>query len=62
MKEHINDIDTVNWLLYTIDSDFEFNGDSHVNITDYDIESPPVTMSSETEYNPIVLRYNPIMK
>ncbi len=40
MKEHINDIDTGNWLLYTIDSDFEFNDDNYENITDYDIESP----------------------
>jgi len=61
MKEHINDIDTVNWLLYTIDSDFEFNDDSHVNITDYDIERP-VTYYGETEKNPIILRYMPLMK
>lgn len=61
MKEHINDIDTVNWLLYTIDSDFEFNDDNYVNITDYDTEVP-VNQSSETEKNPIVLRYKPMMK
>lgn len=61
MKEHINDVDTVNWLLYTIGCDLEFNDDRYFCIIDYDTEVP-VNQYSETEKNPIVLKYKPMMK